>query len=150
MKNILLTTILISLLTTAGKSFAAGNAFGLGFGGLYGDYGIKLDYSITDSLSIGVLQSRQNDASFTHYTSKYLFNGERNASSLFVTYGSGGIANDQYSELQGTVAGLGYRTYRVDKKRFSEFSVSTILSVKPPYSLITAPVYIGISVGKNF
>jgi len=150
MKKLLISITLVTVLGSANCAAAGNNTFGLGFGGLYGDFGIKLDHSLTERLSIGVLQSWQASATFTHIRAKYLFNAEPGSSSPFITYGLGGIANEQYADLQGTVAGIGYRSFKAESNAYSEFSISTIISVDAPYYFTTAPLYIGFSYGKNF
>jgi len=150
MKNSLIAVTLICILSATNTASAAGNTFGLGIGGLYGDVGIKIDHAFTDAFSVGVLQSWQASASFTHLRAKYLFNTERGTSSPFITIGYGGIANDQYADLQGTVAGVGYRMFKSGKKSYTEFSVSSLLSVEGPYYFTSNPLYIGFSYGKNF
>ncbi|MDH5359863.1 MAG: hypothetical protein OEX03_04820, partial [Gammaproteobacteria bacterium] len=121
MKKSLIAATLISILSATNNASAAGNTFGLGIGGLYGDVGIKIDHAFTEAFSVGVLQSWQASASFTHFRAKYLFNTEPAASSPFITIGYGGIANDQYADLQGTVAGVGYRMFKSGKRSYTEF-----------------------------
>lgn len=151
MKRILLSTSLVMMLATGSQTIAAGNnTFGLGFGGLYGDFGFKLDHAFTDALSVGVLQSWQSNATFTHFSAKYLFNTDPLASAPFLTVGFGGIANEQYADLRGTVAGIGYRSLKAESKSYTEFSISSVLSVNGPYYFTSNPLYIGFSMGKNF